>query len=121
MYQRIKNKLDLEIVKESLKTEKVEDAVLKRIRELVEVLDRDDAYGAGRKAYDMGGYVLLFTERETYECYISKLMECYHLEKNLSEYTERISGTEDGRAWQEELYLLSSDDALVLVYPAGQE
>ena len=41
MYQRIKNKLDLEIVKESLKTEKVEDAVLKRIRELVEVLDRE--------------------------------------------------------------------------------
>ena len=28
MYQRIKNKLDLEIVKESLKTEKVEDAVI---------------------------------------------------------------------------------------------
>ena len=81
MYQRIKNKLDLEIVKESLKTEKVEDAVLKRIRELVEVLDRE--YGCCRGSSDMGGYVLLFTERETYECYISKLMECYHLEKNL--------------------------------------
>ena len=119
MYQRIKNKSDLEIMKKSLKAEKVEDAVLKRIEELVEVLDRE--YGCCRGSSDMGGYVLLFTERETYECYFSKLMECYHLEKNLSEYTERISGTEDGRAWQEELYLLSSDDALVLVYPAGQE
>lgn len=115
MYQRIKNKSDLEIMKKSLKAEKVEDAVLKRIEELVEVLDRE--YGCCRGSSDMGGYVLLFTDRETYENHISKL---YHLSETLPEYTERISGTEDGRKWQEELYLLSSDDALVLVCPAGQ-
>lgn len=118
MYQRIKNKLDLEIVEKFLKAEKVEQAVLKRVEELVEVLDRE--YGCCRGSSDMGGYVLLFTDRETYENYVSKLMECYHLEKTLSEYTERISGTEDGKQWREELYLLSSDDALVLVYPAEQ-
>lgn len=119
MYQRIKNKSDLEIMKKSLKAEKVEDAVLKRIEELVEVLDRE--YGCCRGSSDMGGYVLLFTDRETYENHISKLLECYHLSETLPEYTERISSTEDGRKWQEELYLLSSDDALVLVCPAGQE
>lgn len=119
MYQRIKNKTDLEIMKKSLKAEKLEDAVLKRIEELVEVLDRE--YGCRRGSSDMGGYVLLFTDRETYENHISKLLECYHLAETLPEYTERISGTEDGRKWQEELYLLSSDDALVLVCPAGQE
>lgn len=55
MYQRIKNKLDLEIVEKFLKAEKVEQAVLKRVEELVEVLDRE--YGCCRGSSDMGGYV----------------------------------------------------------------
>lgn len=119
MYQRIKNRLDVEIIKESSGTEKVDNAVLKRVEGLVEVLDRE--YGCGRGSGDMGGYVLFFTDPQAYGKYIPKVMEFYHLTEDSAEYSEVISGTENGRGqWKEELYLLSSDDALVLIYPKIQ-
>ncbi len=116
MYQRIKNRLDVEIIEESLKPEKIDRAVIKRIGELAAILDRE--YGASRNSSDMGGYILLFTDAETYRKHISRIMEFYHLEKDLFEYSEQIAGIDDGIVqWQEELYLLSSDDSLVLIYP----
>lgn len=119
MYYRIKNKLDTEIIGESLKSEKIGRAVMKRVGELAAILDRE--YGCCRGSSDMGGYILLFTESQTYESYVSRIMECYHLEKDLYEYSQKIGNMEnDSAEWQEELYLLSSDDALVLIHPKIQ-
>lgn len=115
MYHRIKNKLDVEIMGDTLQSEKTDRAVMKRVEELVAVLDRE--YGGCRSSSDMGGYIMLFTEPQTYKRFISRIMEFYHLDKDLYEYSERIGETEE---WQEELYLLSSDDALVLIYPKEQ-
>ena len=103
MYQRIKNKLDMEIIKDFLESEQTDQNVLRRMEELTDILD--GAYGGSRGAFDMGGYILFFGDIQTYEKHISKIMECYHLDRDLAE----------------ELYLLSSDDSLVLIYPEAAE
>ena len=50
-----------------------------------------------------------------------KIMEFYHLDKESYEYSNQLGGEGDGtEQWQEELYLLSSDDALVIIHPIVQ-
>lgn len=117
MYQRIKNSLDVEIMEDFIKLDRI---VIKRIEKLVALLD--EAYGCCRASYDLGGYVLLFTEEQTYEKFLPKIMGFYHLNKNLYEYSELIESTEDHRMeWHEELFLLSSDDAIILIYPTTSQ
>lgn len=119
MYLRIKNKMDAEIMREALKAERLDGAVINRIDKIVGVLDTN--YGGCRGSYDMGGYILLFTDRQTYEKNIMKIMEFYHLNKELYEYSNKLgSEGNDMAEWQEELYLLSSDDALVIIHPVVQ-
>lgn len=120
MYYRIKNKLDMEIIRDFLESEKVSLEVVSRMDELVSMLD--GVYGGCRGSFDMGGYILLFTDTETYRRHISKIMEFYHLKKDLFEYSEQIAGMDDSMVgWQEELFLLSSDDSLVLIYPKDSD
>lgn len=116
MYQRIKNRLDAELLSEDLQRANIDKAVIKRIGELVAILDEN--YGACRSSADMGGYLLFFPDGMTYEKCYPHIMEFYHLNEEWFEYSERINERPDsGIEWWEELYLLSSDDALVLIYP----
>ena len=120
MYQRIMNKLDAEIVEDALKIDMVSGTVIERIKDLVLILDGE--YGSHRSSSDMGGYILLFTEMQSYEKFHARIIEFYHLDKDLYEYSEMIGSAEDGTVqWWEELYLLSSDDALVLIYPKDSD
>lgn len=120
MYYRIKNKFDMEIIRDFLESEKVDLTVVSHINDLVSILD--GVYGECRGSYDMGGYILLFTDTETYRRHISKIMEFYHLKKDLFEYSEQIVSMDDGvMEWQEELFLLSSEDSLVLIYPKDSD
>ena len=108
MYQRIKNKLDMEIIKDFLESEQTNQNVVRRMEELTDI--------------DMGGYILFFGDIQTYENHISKIMEFYRLDKDLAEYSNTIEGTAGSTIqWREELYLLSSDDSLVLIYPENAE
>jgi len=119
MYLRIKNKMDAEIMREALKAERLDGAVINRIDKIAGVLDTN--YGGCRGSSDMGGYILLFTDKQTYEKNIMKIMEFYHLNKELYEYSYKLgSEGNDMAEWQEELYLLSSDDALVIIHPVVQ-
>lgn len=119
MYQRIKNKMDAEIIRENLKAERMNEAVMNRIDKIVDVLDME--YGGCRGSSDMGGYILLFTDVQTYENNIARIMEFYHLDKDLYEYSNQLNGEGDDTAqWKEELYLMSSDDALVMIHPIVQ-
>lgn len=119
MYLRIKNKMDAEIMREALKAERLDSAVINRIDKIVGVLDTN--YGGCRGSSDMGGYIFLFTDRQTYEKNIMKIMDFYHLDKELYEYSNKLgSEGNDMAEWQEELYLLSSDDALVIIHPVVQ-
>lgn len=116
MYQRIVNKLDVEILEEELKADNIDSTVINRIRKLVAILDKE--YGSYRGSSDMGGYILFFSDVQVYEKSFMKILDFYHLEKDLFEYSECIStGTENSVEWWETMYLLSSDDALVFLYP----
>ena len=91
--------------------------VKKRIAEALKTLD--EAYGADRKAHDMGGYVFLFLSEENFNAEIGRIMEHYNLNKDYAEYCETIeqSRADDGLLWIEELYLLSSDDSILMIHP----
>lgn len=116
MYQRIKNRLDAELLSEDLQRENIDNTVIKRIGELVAILDEN--YGACRSSADMGGYLLFFPDGMTYEKCYPHIMEFYHLKEELFEYSQQINERMDSDVeWWEELYLLSSDDALVLIHP----
>ena len=121
MYQRIKNRLDAKFLLEEMRAQGNHVFVGERILELAGVLD--DSYGADRKACDMGGYILYFPDAQTYEDTVVDIWEFYNIEPTLYEYMEYIGESESNDTqWVEKLFLLSSDDSLVLVYPqkAGQ-
>lgn len=121
MYQRIKNRLDAKFLLADMRAQGKNVFVGDRILELAGVLD--DAYGGNRKAHDMGGYILYFPDAQTYEDTVVDIWEFYNIEPTLYEYMEYIGESESNDTqWVEKLFLLSSDDSLVLVYPqkAGQ-
>lgn len=121
MYQRIKNRLDAKFLLEEMRAQGKNVFVGDRILELAGVLD--DAYGAERKAHDMGGYILYFPDAQTYEDMVVDVWEFYNIEPTMYEYMEYIGESEfNDIQWIEKLFLLSSDDSLVLIYPqkAGQ-
>ena len=55
MYQRIKNKLDMEIIKDFLESEQTNQNVVRRMEELTDILD--GAYDGSRGAFDMGNFL----------------------------------------------------------------
>lgn len=116
MYQRIKNRLDAKFLLADMRAQGKNVFVGDRILELAGVLD--DAYGRNRKAHDMGGYILYFPDAQTYEDTVVDIWEFYNIEPTLYEYMEYIGESESSDIqWVEKLFLLSSDDGLVLVYP----
>ena len=116
MYQRIKNRLDAKILLEEMRMQGKNVFVGDRILELVGVLD--DTYGAKRGAYDMGGYILYFPDAQTYENTAVDIWDFYNIEPRMYEYMEYIGESEfSDIQWIEKLFLLSSDDSLVLIYP----
>lgn len=120
MYQRIMNELDVDILAEELEEKGTDKAVISRIKELVTILDRN--YGQYRGNADMGGYILFFEDIQTYQNCFERIMSFYHLDRDLHEYSEVIKDShQTATEWYEELYLLSSDDALVFIYPCEEE
>lgn len=116
MYYRIKNQLDAEMLAEEFDPKATGSPVMKRIMEIVETLDF--AYGAERKSHDMGGYILYFPDVQTYRKSIGKIEEFHKISRDECEYADRIAECRQENAeWIEELYLLTSEDSLVLLYP----
>lgn len=111
MYYRVMNKIDAELFGEHFRNE-ISCDVIDRMKEIIETLDT--AYGVYRSTRAYGGYVLLFPTRKCFEGTIEQLREFYGIKENMSEYVDQI-GAEN--SWCEELYLLSSEDSLVLLYP----
>ena len=62
----------------------------------------------------MGGYILLFQTASEFATILPILSQEYHFDTDLYEYDDPIEGT----CWNSRLYLISSDDALMMVYPA---
>lgn len=100
--------------RELLQSEAVPRTVIDRMGEVIQTID--DNYGAERSCFDYGGYILYFPNEQTYRENISDIISFYHINADDYEYSNTISRGE-GKEWHETLYLLSSDDGLVLVYP----
>lgn len=115
MYQRLMNKLDVDIWANEVQ-DIVDDDVINRVREQINTLD--EAYGNHRGIKDMGGYILFFKDKASYDGCIDEIMSFYKLDRELYEYSDCICGGQAGKKkWMEELYMLGSDDALVLIHP----
>lgn len=114
MFLRLKNVLDLEIVKDELLSMVKDIKIIDRAKEVLQILD--DSYGVGRTSKDMGGYLYLFNDSKTYDDNIEKLMLACNMKPEMYEYSDTISNKEDVR-WQEELYLVSSDDSVTVIHP----
>jgi len=115
MYLRLKNKLDLEgfsVVFE----ERGKKLVYDKMMEDIEILDT--AYGVGRQSYSMGGYLLYFPTENDYVSSITALAEVYRFDPWIYESDDEVwADLNNDLVWKRKLYLLSSDDALVLYYP----
>lgn len=116
MYQRIMNEIDADILAEELEEKGADKAVISRLKELATILDRN--YGQYRGNADMGGYILFFEDIGTYQKYFERIIGFYHVDRDLYEYEEDIAdSSQTATVWHEKLYLLSSDDSLVFIYP----
>lgn len=113
MYYRIKNRLDVDALTDVI-CQNFSECLFERIQEIISVLD--NAYGAGRGSSAMGGYLFLFPSCNDFEKLIEKIISFYGLKQDLYEFEETLTNEND-LVWKERLYLLSSDDSLVLVFP----
>ena len=120
MYYRLKNRLDYESLKEDIGEDNSLKIVSDRIEEIIDTLD--DNYGTHRNSKAMGGYLLLFQSEENYEELKMQILSFYHLDIEDYEYSETlIEDKEYTVEWWEELYMLSSDDAIVIMHPRSKE
>ncbi len=111
MYQRIKNQFEVQLLAKAMKNV-LPAAVIDKLDEAASILDT--SYGAERNSKDMGGYILLFQTASEFATILPILSQEYHFDTDLYEYDDPIEGT----CWNSRLYLISSDDALMMVYPA---
>lgn len=117
MYHRISNRLDVKLLEKTMSLAEIPN-VVGRISEIIATLDEN--YGINRGNGTMGGYVLFFGTSSEYSNLKNDIFEYYKLDEDLYEYSDVIAISGIGKnsvEWVEELYLLSSDDALVFVYP----
>lgn len=120
MYYRLMNRLDYESLQEDMREDNPLKKVSDRIEEIIDTLD--DNYGAHRNSRDMGGYLLLFQSEENYEKLKMQILSFYQLDIKDYEYSETlIEDKEYNVEWWEELYMLSSDDAIVIMHPRSKE
>lgn len=120
MYYRLKNRLDFESLQEDIGEDNSLKIVSDRIEEIIDTLD--DNYGAQRNSKAMGGYLLLFQSEENYEELKMQILSFYQLDIKDYEYSETlIEDKEYNVEWWEELYMLSSDDAIVIMHPRSKE
>ena len=120
MYYRLKNRLDYESLVEDIKEDNPLQVVSDRVGEIIETLD--DNYGAHRSSKSYGGYLLLFQSEENYEELKLDILSFYKFEDTDCEYSEMfVEDKESETEWWEELYMLSSDDAIVIMHPRKKE
>ena len=118
MYLRIMNQLDLVFMKNAILREisdsDIAEKVFQSVKKTIEILD--DSYGIARKPFEMGGFLFLLTELDNNAYYREEILKCYRLSENDVEYSDIIATVEKKVEWISEMYLRSSDDAIVIVY-----
>lgn len=115
MYYILKDMEDAEILSEEIIQEDGAVEVAGRIKEIISMLD--SSYGVCRKVYSMGGYVYYFPDSSTYAYLADRLYRLYHINPEDYEYSDIICEN-NGVEWHEKLFMLSSDDSIVFIYPS---
>lgn len=95
------------------------NTLVDKLTEYVVILDAD--YSADRESFAQGGYVFFISNCEEAKTVREEIIRCYNLEEKL-EFANVFLKCEDTKEiWKEELYLRSSDDAVVIIYPLKRE
>lgn len=113
MYYRIKNKFELDFLKNIETANIIPSIVLDRMSDVLDILDTN--YGTTRASNAMGGYILFFPTKEDYLNIAPIIYENYNIDSSLYEYDDELASTEN-MSWKEKLYLLSSEDSLIFIY-----
>lgn len=117
MFLRIVNRLDIDcmetMIADAIKQDNLKKTVIDRIKKATDILD--ESYGKERMPYDMGGYVFLVTEVQEQEEARKKIIGCYHAGQKL-EYSDILCEGQ-GIQWHEDLYLITDDDSIMIIYP----
>jgi len=114
MYYRIKNRFEVDLLRNLLLDNNVPSIVLERMYEITDILDSN--YGTERSSTAMGGYLLFFPTKEDFINSSPTILENYNVDADLYEYDDLLSSSADNISWREKLYLLSSDDSLIFMY-----
>ena len=121
MYYRIKHRFEAKLLLDEMRETGKDVFVGDRILEEIAVLD--DSYNdiekrGGRNRWDYGGYILFFPDVQSYEKGVVELWDFYNINPTEYEYADYLgdSVTADQK-WIEKLFLLGSDDSLLLIYP----
>ena len=117
MYYRIKNKFEVDLLHPELERNNVPSIIQDRMLEITDVLDSD--YGATRSSTAYGGYVLYFPTCDDYSIMAPVILQNYNIDPNLAEYDDLLWSSTAGTEleWHEELFLMSSEDSLVFIFP----
>lgn len=119
MYHIIGTMEQMEALSASL-TDSLPSQIWERLKQRIKTLQ--ECYGADRDLEeDLGGYAVIFPsmtlkEQEEHR----NILEKYHAQDDEYEYQDIIS-TEDGQEWVEELYILSADYSVIMIYPVTAE
>lgn len=113
MYYRIKNRFEVDLLRDVLLKNDVPIIVLERMCEITDILDSN--YGSERSSTAMGGYLFFFPTEEDYINTAPIVLQNYNIDSTLYEYDDVLAPTEN-MSWREKLYLLSSDDSLTFMY-----
>jgi len=128
MYYKVVNKFDAEMLKMAAeegfvrdienKSEHYKKACELSVQSLLEqVLRFDTFYGARRQPdNDLGGYAYFFPTLEDVSNFFGKIKEWHGITNLPSEYDEVVAETDDTE-FVEQLFIPSSDFALVFTYP----
>ena len=121
MYYRIKHRFEAKLLLDEMREAGRDVFVGDRILEQAGILD--DSYNitgkvGGRNRSDYGGYVLFFPDEKSYEKDVVELWDYYHIDPTAYEYADYIGDSMTSEIqWIEKLFLIGSDDSLLLIYP----
>lgn len=115
MYIRLKNLPDLESLKGSFE-EQNQIVLYDNIKEDLSILDQ--AYRIDRSSFSYGGYIILCLNPDGVADDIESLCNTYNLDKELCEFVDDVwFDSNCNIQWRKQLYLLGSDDSLMIYYP----
>ena len=108
-------KTDQERLLHDQKEYKLPQKVVTVIANTLGILDRN--YGAERSIEEDGGYLAIITGTEDdKQKEYQQLLNQHHIKREETEFEDVVCEGEDGNLWRAELYIVSSDYGVTILY-----